>query len=159
MWIIFVSAQIFKKFIGILFAVDVFDLGLRRILVPIYFTLRRKPSNLVLLSHCSILSAFYQQNTYDDSQISHKFAPINFVLPTLILNTPSWTSSSQYHDANILYHKIQSVCDCMYMWNRLPNHARYGDEPFTGDSVGLGLGQRLNFIFKKDTLGAKSPLM
>ena len=35
------------------------------------------------------------------------------------------------------------------MWNRLPNHAHYGDEPFTGDSVGLGLGQRVNLIFKK----------
>ena len=37
----------------------------------------------------------------------------------------------------------------MFMWNRLPNHAHYGDESFAGDSVGLGLGQRLNFIFKK----------
>ena len=37
----------------------------------------------------------------------------------------------------------------MFMWNRLPNHAYYGDEHFTGDSVGLGLGQGLNFIFKK----------
>ena len=35
------------------------------------------------------------------------------------------------------------------MWNRLPNHAHYGDEGFAGDSVGLGLGQRLNFISKK----------
>jgi hypothetical protein len=33
--------------------------------------------------------------------------------------------------------------------NRLPNHANYGDEAFSGDSVGLGLGQRLNFILKK----------
>ena len=51
----------------------------------------------------------------------------------------------------ILYYKIQSVCVivCMSMWNRLPNHAHYGDEPFAGDSVGLGLGQRLNFISKK----------
>ena len=37
----------------------------------------------------------------------------------------------------------------MSMWNRLPNHAHYGDESFAGDSVGLGLGQGLNFIFKK----------
>ena len=37
----------------------------------------------------------------------------------------------------------------MFMWNRLPNHAHYGDESFAGDSVGLGLGQGLNFIFKK----------
>ena len=32
--------------------------------------------------------------------------------------------------------------------NRLPNHAYYGDEAFTGDSVGLGLGHE-SFIFKK----------
>ena len=38
---------------------------------------------------------------------------------------------------------------CMFVWNRLPNHAHYGDEAFAGDSVGLGLGQRLNFILKK----------
>ena len=37
----------------------------------------------------------------------------------------------------------------MLVRNRLPNHAHYGDEPFTDDSVGVGLGQRLNFIFKK----------
>ena len=37
----------------------------------------------------------------------------------------------------------------MSVWNRLPSHAHYGDEPFAGDSVGLGLGQRLNFIFEK----------
>ena len=37
----------------------------------------------------------------------------------------------------------------MLVRNRLPNHAYYGDEAFAGDSVGLGLGQRLNFIFKK----------
>ena len=37
----------------------------------------------------------------------------------------------------------------MYMWNRLPNHAHYGDESFAGDSLGLGLGHGLNFIFKK----------
>ena len=55
----------------------------------------------------------------------------------------------------ILYYKIQSVCviACLsvslFMWNRLPNHAHYGDESFAGDSVGLELGQRLNFIFKK----------
>ena len=33
--------------------------------------------------------------------------------------------------------------------NRLHNHAYYDDEAFAGDSVGLGLGQRLNSIFKK----------
>ena len=27
------------------------------------------------------------------------------------------------------------------VWNRLQNHAYYGDEAFAGDSVGLGLGQ------------------
>ena len=43
-----------------------------------------------------------------------------------------------------------SVClfVSMLVWNRLPNHAYYGDEAFAGDSVGLGLGQRLNFIKK-----------
>ena len=56
---------------------------------------------------------------------------------------------------SILYYKIQSVCVgvfvcvCMSIRNRLPNHAYYGDEAFVGDSVGLGLGQRLNFVFKK----------
>ena len=40
-------------------------------------------------------------------------------------------------------------CDCLFVWNRLQNHAHYCDEPFAGDSVGLGLGQRVNFIFKK----------
>ena len=29
----------------------------------------------------------------------------------------------------------------------LQNHVYYGDEAFAGDSSGLGLGQRLNFIF------------
>ena len=33
--------------------------------------------------------------------------------------------------------------------NRLPYHAYYSDEAFAGDSVGLELGQRLNYIFKK----------
>ena len=37
----------------------------------------------------------------------------------------------------------------MFVWNRLPNHAHYSEEAFAGDSVGLGLGQRLNFISKK----------
>ena len=37
----------------------------------------------------------------------------------------------------------------MLVRNRLQNHAYYGDEAFAGDSVGLGLGQRVNFIFKK----------
>ena len=64
-----------------------------------------------------------------------------------------------------LSYKIQSVCVsvCLFVSmlvrNRLPNHAYYGDEAFAGDSVGLGLGQRLNFILKKFTFGAKSPLM
>ena len=35
----------------------------------------------------------------------------------------------------------------MLVRNRLPNHAYYGDG--AGDSVGLGLGQRLNFISEK----------
>ena len=37
----------------------------------------------------------------------------------------------------------------MLVQNRLPNHVYYSDEAFAGDSVGLGLGQRLNFILKK----------
>ena len=37
----------------------------------------------------------------------------------------------------------------MFVWNRLPNHVHYHDEPFAGDSVSLGLGQLLNFVFKK----------
>ena len=47
----------------------------------------------------------------------------------------------------------------MLVRNRLPNHVHYGDEAFAGDSVGLGLGQQLNFIFKKGTFGSKLPLM
>ena len=47
----------------------------------------------------------------------------------------------------------------MFVRNRLPNHAYYGDEAFAGDLVGLGLGQLLNVIFEKGTFGAKSPLM
>ena len=47
----------------------------------------------------------------------------------------------------------------MLVQNRLQNHAYYSDEAFAGDSVGLGLGQRLNFISKKGTFGAKSPLV
>ena len=35
----------------------------------------------------------------------------------------------------ILYYKIQSVY--MSVRNRLPNYAYYGDEAFTGDSMGL----------------------
>ena len=45
-----------------------------------------------------------------------------------------------------VYYKIQSFCVSRY---RLPNHVYYGEGTFTGDSVGLGLGQRLNFISKK----------
>ena len=37
----------------------------------------------------------------------------------------------------------------MSVRNRFPNHAYYGDEAFAGDSLGLGLGKRLNFTFKK----------
>ena len=37
----------------------------------------------------------------------------------------------------------------MLVRNRLQNHPYYGDEAFEVDSVGLGLGQRLNSIFKK----------
>ena len=37
----------------------------------------------------------------------------------------------------------------MSVRNSLPNHAYYSDEAFTGDTVGLGQGQRLNFILKK----------
>ena len=45
----------------------------------------------------------------------------------------------------------------MLVRNRLPNHAYYGDEAFTGESVGLELGQRLNFTFKKLILGQSRP--
>ena len=41
---------------------------------------------------------------------------------------------------------------CLSVRNGLPNHAHYGDETFTCDSIGLGEGQRLNFIFKKHFL-------
>ena len=41
------------------------------------------------------------------------------------------------------------LCVSVSVRNRLPNHAYYNDEAFAGDSVGVGLGQRLNFIFKK----------
>ena len=41
------------------------------------------------------------------------------------------------------------LCVTMLVRNRLPNHVYYGDEAFAGDTVGLGLGQRLNFILKK----------
>ena len=57
------------------------------------------------------------------------------------------------HSMNCIgYGNLNSVClcdclsICMSMWNRLPNHAHYGDESFAGDSLGLGLGQRINFI-------------
>ena len=41
------------------------------------------------------------------------------------------------------------LCVSMLVGNRLPNYVYYGGEAFTGDSVGIGLGQRLNFILKK----------
>ena len=47
----------------------------------------------------------------------------------------------------------------MLVRNRLLNHEYYGDEVFAGDSMGLGLGQRLNFISKKGTFGVKLLLM
>ena len=47
----------------------------------------------------------------------------------------------------ILYHEI-----CLCVWvcvrNRLPNHAHYGDENFTGDLIDLEEGRRLKLIFK-----------
>ena len=46
---------------------------------------------------------------------------------------------------------------CFLVRNRLQNHAYYGDEAFAGDSVGLGLGQRLNFFSKKVLLGHNRP--
>ena len=53
----------------------------------------------------------------------------------------------------LLSYIIKFTCVSVYLSvivrNRLPNHAHYGDETFAGDSVGLGLGQRLNFILKK----------
>ena len=71
-----------------------------------------------------------------------------------------------FHYYQILYYEIQSVCMsvlcvCMYVRNRLPNHAYYGEEAFAGDSVGLELGQRLNFISIKHIygiFGVKSPM-
>ena len=64
---------------------------------------------------------------------------------------------------DILYYEIQSVCVfvcvrvyeyvSMFVRDRLPHHAYYGDEAFAGESVGLGLGQRLNFICLKLILG------
>ena len=52
------------------------------------------------------------------------------------------------------------LCVCeyvsMFVRNRLPNHAFYGDEAFAGDSVGLGLGQRLDFIIKIPEKSKKS---
>ena len=54
--------------------------------------------------------------------------------------------------SSILYYKIQSVFVCVSMYvcmlvrSMLQNHTYYSDEAFAGDSVGLGLGQRLNFI-------------
>ena len=56
--------------------------------------------------------------------------------------------------AKLLYCKIHicvyvSVCVC----NRAQNHAYYGDENFTGDSIILEEVQRLNFIFKDIFLG------
>ena len=50
---------------------------------------------------------------------------------------------------NLILQNSVCLCDCLFLWNSLPNHAHYGDESFAGDSVGLGLGQQLNFIFKK----------
>ena len=41
------------------------------------------------------------------------------------------------------------LCVCMSVWNRLPNLAYYSDGTFTSNSVGQGLGQRLNIISKK----------
>ena len=64
----------------------------------------------------------------------------------------------------ILCYKIQSVCVsaclpvCFLVRNRFQNHAYYGDEAFAGDSVGIGLGQRLDFMFRKGNFGEKSPL-
>ena len=63
-----------------------------------------------------------------------------------------WPETANFTLLTILYYKIQSVCVIvcrMSMWNRLPNHAHYSDESFAGDSLGLGLGHGLNFIFKK----------
>ena len=50
----------------------------------------------------------------------------------------------------VLYYKIQSVCVIVCSSGiGLKNHAHYCDEAFAGDSVSLGLGQRLHFILKK----------
>ena len=40
------------------------------------------------------------------------------------------------------------VCVCVSGPNTLPNQAYYIDETFTGDSMGLKEGQRLDFVKK-----------
>ena len=63
----------------------------------------------------------------------------------------------------ILYYKISMcvrvcvcLCECLTVTvsvqNRLPNHAHYSDETFTGDSMGLVEDRRLSFISKKHNL-------
>ena len=50
----------------------------------------------------------------------------------------------------------------MFVRNKLPNHAHYGDEAVAGDSVGLGSGQQLNLIqknYSRVLLGQNRPLM
>ena len=49
---------------------------------------------------------------------------------------------------NYNFRMCVSLCVCLCARNRHPNHAHYGDEPVAGDSIGLGYGQRLNFIFE-----------
>ena len=50
-----------------------------------------------------------------------------------------WLHMAGSNYQSILYHKIQSICVsvCMSVRSRLPNHAYYGDETFTGESMGL----------------------
>ena len=38
------------------------------------------------------------------------------------------------------------MCVCLSVQNRLPNHAHYGDEPFTGESIGQEEGRRLIWL-------------
>ena len=63
------------------------------------------------------------------------------------------TLNQTFKNNDILYHKIQSVCVsvCVYVSSlvrsMIPDHAHYGDEAFAGNSVGLGLDQRLRFYF------------
>ena len=57
------------------------------------------------------------------------------------LSKTTFKFNAQY----ILYYKIQSVCVCMSVRNRPPNHAYYDDGTFTGDSVDLRSATKFYF--------------